>query len=64
MVAGRSGMEKRGEAMNDKSIIIRNIPDMIRRELRAAAAMEGRPMQKVILELIIKYLQERRGKYE
>ncbi len=50
--------------MNDKSIIIRNIPDMIRRELRAAAAMEGRPMQKIILELIIRYLQERRGKYE
>jgi len=48
----------------DKSIIIRNIPEQIRRELRSAAALEGKPMQTIILDLIIRYLQDRRGKYE
>ena len=42
-----------------KSIIIRNVPDLIRRELRAAAALEGKPMNLVIVELIIRYLEER-----
>ncbi len=41
------------------SIIIRNVPDLIRRELRAAAALEGKPMNLVIVELIIRYLEER-----
>ena len=45
--------------MTDKSIIIRNVPDLIRRELRAAAALEGKPMNLVIVELIVRYLAER-----
>jgi plasmid stability protein len=43
----------------DKSIIIRNVPDQVRRELRAAAAMEGRPMQRVVLDLILQYLKQK-----
>jgi len=45
-------------------MIIRYIPENIRRQLRAAAAMEGRTMQDVMLDLIIKYIQERRQKHE
>lgn len=41
------------------SIIIRNIPASVRRELRSAAALEGKPMNLVIVELIVRYLAER-----
>jgi len=41
------------------SIIIRNLPASVRRELRSAAALDGKPMNQVIVELIIRYLTER-----
>ena len=41
------------------SIIIRNLPASVRRELRSAAALEGKPMNLVIMELIIRYLEEK-----
>ena len=50
--------------MTDKSIIIRNIPEQVRRELKVEAAREGKPMQKIILDLITRYLQERRESHE
>ena len=39
-----------------RSIIIRNVPESVRRELKAMAAKEGKPMQTVLLELIEKYV--------
>ena len=41
------------------SIIVRNVPEQTRRELRSAAALEGKPMNQVIVELIIRYLEEK-----
>jgi len=38
------------------SIIIRNVPESIRRDLKSKAAQEGKSMQGVILELITKYV--------
>ena len=40
------------------SIIIRNLPASVGRELRSATALEGKPMNLVIMELIIRYLEE------
>lgn len=42
-----------------KAIIIRNVPESVRRELKAKAAKEGKSMQGVILELIIRYVHEK-----
>ena len=39
-----------------RSIIIRNVPESLRRELKAKAASEGKPMQRVLVELIEKYV--------
>jgi len=39
------------------AIILRNIPLSIRQELKARAAREGKSMQDVVLELIIKYIE-------
>ena len=39
-------------------IIIRNVPESIRRELKSKTAKEGKSMRGVILELITKYVQE------
>lgn len=39
------------------SIIIRNVPESVRRELKAKAAKEGKSMQAVLLELIEKYVR-------
>lgn len=38
------------------AIIIRNVPESVRRELKAKAAKEGKSMQGLILELITKYV--------
>ena len=38
------------------SIIIRNVPESVRRALKSKAAAEGKPMNKVILELITRYV--------
>jgi len=40
------------------SIIIRNVPESVRRALKSKAAAEGKAMNKVILELITKYIAE------
>jgi len=40
-----------------KAIIIRNVPESVRRELKARAAKEGKSMQAVLLELIEKYVK-------
>lgn len=37
------------------AIIIRNVPESIRAQLKSKAALEGKSMQGVILELITKY---------
>jgi plasmid stability protein len=39
-----------------RAIIIRNVPESIRRELKARAAKEGKSMQAVIVGLIEKYV--------
>lgn len=50
----------------DKNIIIRNVPDRVRRELRAASAMEGRPMKDLLIKIITNRLRiiEEREKNE
>ena len=39
-----------------RAIIIRNVPESVRRALKARAAREGKTMQGVLLELIEKYV--------
>lgn len=39
-----------------RSIILRNVPESIRRELKAKSALEGKSMQGVILELITHFV--------
>jgi len=46
---------------DNKTIIMRNIPESIRRELKARAAKEGKSMQGLILELITRYVGEKQG---
>lgn len=45
------------------SIIIRNVPESVRRALKSKAAAEGKPMNKVILELITRYVGKEVGKW-
>ena len=45
---------------DNKTLIIRNIPESIRRELKARAAKEGKSMQGLILELITRYVSAKR----
>lgn len=40
----------------ESAIIIRNVPESIRRELKARAAKSGKSMQGLILELITRYV--------
>ena len=40
----------------ESAIIIRNVPESIRRELKARSAREGKSMQGVVLELITRYV--------
>ena len=42
----------------ESAIIIRNVPESIRRELKSRAAKEGKSMQGLILELITRYIGE------
>jgi len=34
------------------TLIIRNVPEETRRDLKALAAKEGKPMQRIVLDLI------------
>jgi len=47
--------------MDNKAIIIRNVPESIRRELKSKAAKDGKTMQGLILELITRYVGEKQG---
>ena len=50
-------MTEQWKSIGKKSaIIIRNVPESVRRELKAKAALEGKSMQVLILELITKYI--------
>ena len=40
------------------AIIIRNVPDKIKRSLKSKAALEGKSMQGAVLELITRYVAE------
>jgi len=42
----------------ESAIIIRNIPESVRRELKARAALEGKSLQGLVLELITRYVSE------
>ena len=44
---------------DNKSIIIRNVPESTRRELKARAAKDGKTMQGLILELITRYVGDK-----
>jgi len=48
--------EEGGE--KEAAIIIRNVPESVRRELKSRAAKEGKSMQGIILELITRYVAE------
>jgi len=39
-----------------RAIMIRNVPESLRRELKAKAASEGKSLQQVLVELIEKYV--------
>lgn len=39
-----------------RAIMIRNVPESLRRELKAKAAKEGKSLQQVLVELIEKYV--------
>lgn len=43
----------------ESAIIIRNVPESIRRELKARAAKAGKSMQGLVLELITRYVSEK-----
>uniref|UniRef100_A0A6H1ZX45 Antitoxin FitA-like ribbon-helix-helix domain-containing protein n=1 Tax=viral metagenome TaxID=1070528 RepID=A0A6H1ZX45_9ZZZZ len=40
----------------ESAIIIRNVPESVRRDLKAKAAIEGKSMQGLVLELITRYV--------
>jgi hypothetical protein len=42
----------------ESAIIIRNVPESLRRGLKARAASEGKSMQGLVVELITRYLSE------
>lgn len=41
----------------ESAVIIRNVPESVRRELKAKSAREGKSMQGTVLELITKYIR-------
>lgn len=51
-------MSKEKQPEKKSAIIIRNVPESVRRELKAKAAREGKSMQAVVIELIKKYVKE------
>jgi len=42
----------------ESAIIIRNVPESVRRKLKAKSASDGKSMQGVILELITQYVRK------
>ena len=46
---------------NNKAIIIRNVPESIRKALKIKAMREDKTMQGLILELITRYVGEKQG---
>ena len=51
--------KERGKTMKELvEIIVRKVPERLRRELKAKAAMEGQTMNDVILRLIVQYVNE------
>jgi plasmid stability protein len=44
------------------SMIIRNIPEVLRREFKSQCASEGKSMQEKVIELIEKYTEKAGGK--
>ncbi len=42
----------------ESAIIVRNVPESIRRELKSRAAKDGKSMQGLVLELITRYVGE------
>ena len=44
----------------ESAIIIRNVPEAIRRELKAKAALDGKSMQGLILELITRFVNDKK----
>lgn len=42
----------------ESAIIIRNVPESVRRDLKAKAALEGKSMQWLVLELITRYVSQ------
>jgi hypothetical protein len=46
------------DEQNEKetAVILRNMPETVRNQLKARAAMEGKSMQGLVLELITRYL--------
>jgi hypothetical protein len=42
----------------ESAIIIRNVPESIRRDLKSKAALEGKTMQGLVLELITRYVSK------
>jgi len=44
----------------ESAIIIRNVPESVRRDLKSKAALEGKAMQEIILELITRYISKRK----
>lgn len=50
-------MSEKKQPEKKSAIIIRNVPESVRRELKARAAREGKSMQGVILELITRYIE-------
>ena len=43
------------------AIIIRNVPESVRRDLKSKAALEGKSMQGLVLELIVKYVSDKQS---
>lgn len=50
-------MSEKKQPEKKSAIIIRNVPESVRRALKAKAALEGKSMQGVVLELITKYVE-------
>jgi plasmid stability protein len=46
----------------ESAIIIRNVPESIRRELKSRAAKDGKTMQGLVLELITIYVGTEEGR--
>ncbi len=49
-------MKEKMEKDETKTFLLRNIPAGLHRELKVAAAKEGKPVNRVIIELIASYV--------